>query len=123
MRVWFAPADMQGGKKLHEQISQAIRVQDRLLLVLSEHSIKSLWVETEIRKTRRMEQQTGQQKLFPIRLVDMATLHDWERFDADTGEDLAAEVRKYYIPDFSNWKDHDAFEAAFSKLLRDLKAA
>jgi len=25
---------------------------------------------------------------------------------------LAEEVRKYHIPDFSNWKDHDAFEAA-----------
>ena len=35
---------------------------------------------------------------------------------------LAVELREYYIPDFSNWKDHDAFEAEFGKLLRDLKA-
>src|SRR5437764_6089173 len=32
-----------------------------------------------------------------------------------------AQVREYFIPDFSLWKDHDAFEAAFSRLLRDLK--
>ena len=32
------------------------------------------------------------------------------------------EVREYYIPDFSTWKDHDKFEAEFKKLLRDLKA-
>jgi len=37
-------------------------------------------------------------------------------------QSLAAEVREYFIPDFSNWKDHDAFEAAFDRLLRDLKA-
>jgi len=31
-------------------------------------------------------------------------------------------VRQYFIPDFSDWKDHDAFETAFRRLLRDLKA-
>jgi hypothetical protein len=29
---------------------------------------------------------------------------------------LAVEVREYHIPDFSNWKNHDAFEAEFLKL-------
>ncbi len=48
----------------------------------------------------------------------MATLKAWTCFDADTGKDLAAEVREYFIPDFSNWKDHDSFEAAFAKLLK-----
>ena len=42
--------------------------------------------------------------------------------DADTGQDLAKEVREYFIPDFSNWKDHDAFEKAFERLLHDLRA-
>jgi hypothetical protein len=36
-------------------------------------------------------------------------------------KDLATEIREYYIPDFTAWKDHDAFEAAFARLLRDLK--
>jgi hypothetical protein len=31
-------------------------------------------------------------------------------------------MRRYFIPDFSNWKDHDAFEKAFGRLLRDLRA-
>ena len=43
-------------------------------------------------------------------------------FDADTGKDLAVEVREYFVPDFSNWKDHDAYQGAFDRLLRDLKA-
>jgi hypothetical protein len=29
----------------------------------------------------------------------------WECLDSDTGEDLAEEVRKYHIPDFTNWKN------------------
>src|SRR5262249_29670289 len=60
--------------------------------------------------------------LFPIRLVDMDTLRDWECFDADSGKDLAREVREYFIPDFTNWKDHDSFERAFARLLKDLQA-
>jgi len=48
-------------------------------------------------------------------------LKDWKCFDSDIGKDLAVELREYFIPDFSNWKDHDAFEAAFARLQKDLK--
>lgn len=122
MRVWFAPEDMKGGKKLIEQLFEAIQLHDRLLLVLSEHSIQSEWVLTEIRKARATELKEKRRKLFPIRLTDIATLRDWTCFDADTGKDLAVELREYFIPDFSNWKDHDAFEAAFARLQKDLQA-
>ena len=44
----------------------------------------------------------------------------WECLDSDTGEDLAEEVRKYHIPDFSNWKNHDAFERALARLEKEL---
>jgi hypothetical protein len=59
--------------------------------------------------------------LFPVRLVDFETLRDWERFDADTGKDSAREIREYFIPDFSNWKNHDSYQKGFEHLLRDLK--
>jgi hypothetical protein len=119
---WFAPEDIAGGKKLYEQIDQAVRVHDKLLLVLSEHSIGSEWVMTEIRRTRKAELRDGRQRLFPIRLVGMAALKEWECFDADTGKDLAVEVREYHIPDFSNWENHASYQPAFDRLLRDLKA-
>ena len=122
LRVWFAPEEMKGGHLLIEQIETAIRVYDKLLIVLSEASLQSEWVMTELRKARKAERQTGKRKLFPVRLVDFDTLRDWECFDADSGKDLAVELREYFIPDFSNWKDHDQFEAAFSRLLQDLRA-
>lgn len=40
-----------------------------------------------------------------------------------TSEDLADEVRGYFIPDFSNWKGYDDFERAFARLPADLKAS
>jgi hypothetical protein len=61
-----------------------------------------------------------------LELTDYTTLRQWECLDSDirlyldtarlTGGDLAEEVRKYHIPDFSNWKNHDAFEPAFARL-------
>jgi TIR domain-containing protein len=123
LRVWFAPHDIQGGRKIHEQIDAAIRVYDKLLLVLSPHSMQSTWVEFEIRRARKREVAEKRRILFPIRLVDFEAIKTWECFDADIGKDLATESREYYIPDFTAWKDHDAFEAAVGQLLRGLKAA
>ena len=122
LRVWFAPEDVQGGKKLHEQIETAIRVYDKLLIVLSQASLQSEWVMDELRKGFKAEQDTGKRKLFPVRLTDYETLERWECRDSISGKDLAEEVRQYFIPDFSNWKDHDQFEAAFARLLKDLRA-
>ena len=92
---------------------------------------------TELRKARQAERQTGQRKLFPVRLVDYETLRDWKCFDADSGKDRspiylpplapyaaasAVELCEYFIPDFSHWEEHDPFESAFARLLKDLGA-
>ena len=69
------------------------------------------------REKDRTVRQTGEQSIPLSGLV----IKSWECFDDDTGKDGAAEVRAYYVPDFSEWKDHDKFEAAFAKLLRDLR--
>jgi hypothetical protein len=122
VRCWFAPEDIQGGKKTHEQIDQAIRIHERLLLILSVHSMGSEWVKTEIAKARRREVQEGKQVLFPVSLVPFSVIRGWECFDADTGKDSAREIREYFIPDFSSWKDHDSYQRGFDRLLRDLKA-
>ena len=123
LTVFFAPEDMKGGDYFFEQIERAIQLHDRLLLVLSEDSIQSKWVEREIRKTRKIERAEKRRKLFPITLTDYATLKKWECLDSDTGEDLAEEVRKYHIPDFSNWKNPAAFARAFARLEKDLRTS
>ncbi|HWY21781.1 MAG TPA: toll/interleukin-1 receptor domain-containing protein [Candidatus Acidoferrum sp.] len=128
VRCWFAPQDVQGGRKLHEQIDEAIRLHDKLLLILSPHSMESEWVKTEIAKARKREVRDPEgvlkrRVLFPIRLAPFETLRDWECFDADTGKDSAREIREYFIPDFSNWKDHDSYQEAFQRLISDLKAS
>jgi hypothetical protein len=101
---------------------------DKLLLILSPHSMESEWVKTEIAKARKRELRDPEgvlrrRVLFPIRLAPFETLRDWECFDADTGKDSAREIREYFIPDFSHWKNHDSYQEAFQSLIRDLKAS
>jgi TIR domain-containing protein len=122
VRCRFAPHDIQGGRKLHEQIDQAIRLHERVLLILSPHSMNSEWVKTEIANARKREIQQNKKVFFPLRLVSFETIRDWECFDADTGKDLAREIREFFIPDFSNWKHHDAYLKAFGRLMKDLRA-
>ena len=51
--------------------------------------------------------------LFPVRL-DSAVM--------DTDKAWAADIRRMrHIGDFTRWKDHDAYQQAFDRLLRDLK--
>jgi uncharacterized protein YjbI with pentapeptide repeats len=122
VRCWFAPHHIRAGRKVHEQIDDAIRLYDRLLLILSEHSMNSTWVHTEIAHARHKEVIHGRRVLFPISLVPFAQLKPWTCFDADIGKDSAREIREYFIPDFSNWTDHSGYREQFRKLLTSLHA-
>jgi len=56
---------------------------------------------TELRKAFKAERQIGKRKLFPVRLVDVATLRDWECFDTDSGRGPAVVLPEYFIADVS----------------------
>ena len=105
---------MKIGDKIRDRIDQSIRVHDKLLLVLSENSINSEWVEDEVESAYEQEQSRGTTVLFPIRLDDTVM---------DTKKAWAAKLRRSrHIGDFTNWKDHDSYQKAFDRLLRDLKS-
>ncbi len=120
LRVWYAPEDMKGGEKVYTQIDEAIRLHDKLIIVLSEASMNSKWVRVEIQRALKREKSENRRVLFPITLVDYEALQNWELVASD-GLDLAEEIREYFIADFSQWKDHDSFMVAFQRLLADLR--
>lgn len=122
VRVWFAAEDLNPGQKIHEEVGKAIDNFDRLVVVLSDNSMRSPWVQSEVRKARRRELRDGCRVLFPISLVPFDTLKQWELFDADSGQDLAVEIREYLIPDFSAWHNPAVFEMQIKALLEGLRA-
>jgi hypothetical protein len=76
-------------------------------------------------------------------LPEYAPFKEWKCLDSDTGEasafigfrrdkladppafhcGAAGAVRKYHIPDYSNWKNRAVFEAAFARLEKDLRTS
>lgn len=67
------------GDKILGEVGTAIRLRDKVLLILSEHSIKSGWVEDEVTAGFEEERTRGQIVLFPVRLDEtvMETTEAW----------------------------------------------
>lgn len=110
---WFAPHDLKTGDKLRTQIYEAIQKNDKLLLILSEHAVKSDWVEREVELAFERERQPLETLvLFPIRLDDAVI---------QTNTAWAGDIRRIrFIGDFRNWQDDAAYQQALQRLLRDL---
>ena len=114
VRCWFAPEDLAIGDRFQERIEEAIRLHDKLLVVLSENSINSKWVEREVQAAFEKEQLQGSTVLFPLRLDDavMNCSRAW-----------ASDIRRTrHIGDFCTWRDGDCFERSLDRLLRDLRS-
>ena len=114
VRCWFAPEDLKIGDKIRPRIDESIHLYDRLLLVLSQHSVASQWVEQEVETALEKERKEQRTILFPIRL-DKTVINVKEGWPA-----LIRNTRN--IGDFTFWKQHDAYQKALDRLLRDLKA-
>ena len=113
VRCWYAPEDLPIGDKIRVGIDQAIRKHDKLLLILSEHSVDSQWVESEVESALEKERESNKLVLFPVRIDDtvMQNRDGWPRVVRNTRN----------IGDFCNWKDYDAYQQVFERLVRDLK--
>jgi len=114
VRCWFAPEDLKIGDRFQERIEESIRVHDKLLLVLSENSVVSPWVEREVQAAFEREHRSKKLVLFPIR-VDEAVMEATQAWAADIR-------RTRHIGEFGNWREHDSYKKALERLLRDLKA-
>ena len=111
---WFAPHNLPIGAKTWDAIDEAIRLRDKLLLILSKASIASEWVEDEVNKAYAEERSRKEVILFPIR-IDEAVM--------TTAEPWAAKLRdQRNIGDFRQWKRPSEYQKSLDRLLRDLKA-
>ena len=114
VRCWFAPEDLSIGDKFRMRIDESIRIYDKVMVILSENSIRSAWVEEEVEAALEKEHKQTKLVLFPIRLDDAVM---------DTDQAWAASLRRgRHIGDFRPWKDHDPYQVSLDRLWRDLKA-
>ena len=110
---WFAPRDLPIGAKIWDAIDEAIRVSDKLLVILSEASIASDWVEAEVSKAFADEHERKRTILHPIRIDDAVKT---------TSEAWARRLRdQRNIGDFRQWAEPAEYQKSLERLLRDLK--
>jgi hypothetical protein len=115
VRCWFAPHNLPIGAKTWDAIDEAIRLRDKLLLILSKASITSEWVEDEVNKAYAEERSRKEIVLFPIR-IDNTVI--------STTEPWAVKLRdQRNIGDFRQWNEPAAYRKSLDRLLRDLKAS
>ncbi len=113
VRCWYAPKDMPIGARILDTIYGAIRQREKLLLILSEHSVDSEWVRDEVERAFTEERDRGDTVVFPIRLDDgvMRSHAAW-----------AEKIRENrHIGDFRLWREEAAYRSAVERLLRDLR--
>src|SRR5579864_6145847 len=65
---WLAPHDLQVGAMFRQTIDDTIRKHEKLLLILSQHSIESAWTRDEVEAAMEYERREQRQMLFPISL-------------------------------------------------------
>jgi hypothetical protein len=113
VRCWFAPHDLVPGDYFREEIDKAIHAQEKLLLILSEHSMESRWVKYEVNRALNREIEQDRKILYPIRVDDtvLKSTSGW-----------ATDLRAHrHIGDFTDWQNPTAYQEAFTKLLQHLK--
>lgn len=112
IRFWRDAHHATAGR-LERQIDRAIRLNPTVLLILSEHSVQSDWVQHEARLARKLEIETKRDVLCPVALDD-----SWK--DCKWPVRLREQIMEYNILDFSKWRDEDEFRRTFSRLLDGL---
>jgi uncharacterized protein YjbI with pentapeptide repeats len=113
IRFWRDVHDMKSGR-METQVDRAIRQNPTVLLILSEHSLQSDWVEHEVRTARGLEKEMGRDVLCPVALDDTWKTSPWPKR-------VMEQVMEYNILDFSAWEDDSKFGSTFNKLIDGLE--
>ncbi len=113
---WFAPEDMMIGDHIMQTVNEAIRLHDKVVVILSTASIESTWVEHEVSRALDGSAKRGRNLLFPIRIDDavMECPSGW-------ANELRTKQNGQYIGDFTNWKDAESYDVALKKLVLALQ--
>lgn len=107
---WRWKEDAKGGRPLDSEVDSAIRLHDKLVVILSAASLRSEPVIREIDRALRKEQREKKDVLFPVRLDD--AVFTWDHY-------LQADVVRKVIGDF---REPAKYDAALERLIADLQA-
>jgi hypothetical protein len=111
---WFAPEHLKIGESIREAIEAALRRHCKVLLILSDNSIRSLWVQSEVELAFEKGRDSGKVILFPVMI------------DKSIKDAAAAWARTLWrerkIGDFTGWENTEMYHAALERLVLALQS-
>ena len=113
VRVWHAPGDQTTANETSPAVDRIVRQFDRVLLILSAHSIDSYWLAEAVELVQEKERRRKETVLVPIRLDDAVQ---------QTRQTWAASMRLQHMADFSRWREESAYQEALDELLNEILA-
>jgi uncharacterized protein YjbI with pentapeptide repeats len=119
VRCWYAPEGMTTGP-YRSRVVDAFDIYDKLLLILSQHSIHAYWTTQAAKETLSREGNNHTPILFPIRLDN--TILGEERKRSFLGQVLFAEPSRD-IADFTEWIFQISFQEAIDRLVVNLQSS
>jgi len=114
VRSWVVPERVRRKEKYYPLIDAALNLHDKELLIMSEHSLASAWLEDDIYAAFEKEEKTGEIILIPILLDDSVKYSEkpW----------IVKMRRSRQIFDFSLWQDDETYRDMLDSLARGLKS-
>jgi uncharacterized protein YjbI with pentapeptide repeats len=114
IRCWYLPEIIKEKQEIIKGFQNIISTEDRLLLIISENSNKTDWLEHKVKNGFLADEKYRNDTfLYPI-LLDGSLIRErgnWAKFILNSNE----------IGDFTNWKDPDSYKKALDKLLKHLR--
>jgi hypothetical protein len=96
------------------EVDESIRLYDKLVVILSAHSLQAEPVIREIERALQKEARDKKEVLFPIR-VDNAVF-TWKH-------ELQADVVRKVVGDFREWQQPCTYQASLERLIDGLQAS
>jgi uncharacterized protein YjbI with pentapeptide repeats len=122
IRCWLDEKQLLPGDDIYEQVDQGIRFWDKVLLCCSKASLKSWWVDNEIKTALNKEQQLHKERgkrvlaLIPLNLDGYLLSGKWQ-------SGMSTQILTRLAADFRGWeKDNGKFEMQFERVVKALRA-
>jgi uncharacterized protein YjbI with pentapeptide repeats len=114
VRCWLATEKLKKRDRNHTIIDSAVKLHDKVILILSEDSLEKDWAENEFNYAIEKESRRGLTTLVPIILDDAVKY---------TEKPWAIKMRRSrYMYDFSMWQENDSYHENFGYLIEGLSA-
>ncbi len=119
IRCWLDEHQLLPGDDMYDMVDRGIQIWDKVLLCCSEDSLTSWWVEAEIDKALKREQELRKdrgsrvEKIIPLDL-DGYLFDGWR-------SSRASMIQRRLAADFKGWEsDHAKFEEQFERVVKAL---